>query len=254
MKAVEFQIFFLSAMPDWKRPRDTVDTIKSGDENIDVTGIAVGWMSYLWALERAVALGCNVFITHEPTYYHHHDNDQELFKLKTVQEKQQFIHEHGLVIIRCNDLWDRMERIGIPDAWCEHLGFDQLVIAGDFIRIYQIETQTAHELARHVAAKTQCFGQPAVQLLGPADRLVSRVSIGTGAITPYLEIVRQHGIDLAICTDDGIRYWRDGAYAIDMGIPIIVVNHPVSEEAGVYQLAKHIRLNFPETPVHYIPQ
>ncbi len=254
MKAIEIQNFLLSAMPNWKRPANTVDTIKSGDENIEVTGIAVGWMGYLWALERAVELGCNVFITHEPTFYHHHDYDYALFKLKAVQEKQQFIRDHGLVIIRCHDLWDRMEKMGIPDAWGDILGFKRLATASEFIRIYQIKTQTAHEVARHVAVKTRCFGQPAVQLIGSGDHLVSKISIGTGAITPFFDIVRQHSIDLAICTDDGINYWRDGAYAIDMGIPIIVVNHPVSEEAGIIQLAKYIRLNFPVTPVHHIPQ
>jgi len=254
MKAIEIQNFLLSILPNWKRPANTVDKIKSGDENIEVTGIAVGWMSYQWALERTVALGCNVFITHEPTFYHHHDNDRALFKLEDVQAKQQFIRDHGLVIIRCHDLWDHMEKIGVPDAWGDMLGFEMLTTKSEFIRIYQINTQTALEVAQQVAFKTQRFGQPAVQLIGPRDHLVSKISIGTGAITPFFDIVRQHSIDLAICTDDGIKYWRDGVYAIDMELPIIVVNHPVSEEAGIIQLAKFIRLNFPETPVHHIPQ
>ena len=47
-------------------------------------------------------------------------------------------------------------------------------------------------------------------------------------------------MDLAICTDDGFTYWHDAAYAIDMGIPAIVVNHAVSEEAGLMNLARHL--------------
>lgn len=147
-----------------------------------------------------------------------------------------------------------MERIGIADAWGEYLGLEKSIAGSEYVRIHEIESQTALLIAQHVAFKTKNFGQPAVQLIGPQDRLVSKIAIGTGAITPYLELVRQYEIDLAICTDDGIKYWRDGAFAIDMGIPIVVVNHPVSEEFGVYRLAEFIQNNFPDTPVHYIPQ
>ena len=254
MKAIELQKFFQSSLPDWQYPHQTVDTIKSGDPDIQVTGIAVGWMSYKWSLEHAIELGCNVFITHEPTYYDHHDNDSEIIKMTAVEEKRQFIEDNRLVVIRCHDLWDRMERIGIADAWGEYLGFEKSIAGSEFVRVYEIESQTALRIAQHVAFRTKNFGQPAVQLIGPQDILVSKIAIGTGAITPYLELVRQFDIDLAICTDDGIKYWRDGAFAIDMGIPIIVVNHPVSEEFGVYKLAEFIQNKFPGTPVHYIQQ
>jgi hypothetical protein len=67
-------------------------------------------------------------------------------------------------------------------------------------------------------------------------------------------MLTQYGVDLAICTDDGFTYWRDAAYAIDMAIPVIVVNHAVSEEPGLMNLALHLREQFPSVPVHHIPQ
>jgi putative NIF3 family GTP cyclohydrolase 1 type 2 len=87
---------------------------------------------------------------------------------------------------------------------------------------------------------------------------VSRVAIGTGAITPlfsYIDLYEAaHGLDLAICTDDGFTYWQHGAYALDAGLPVIVVNHATSEEPGMMRLAEHLADQFPGVRVHFIPQ
>jgi putative NIF3 family GTP cyclohydrolase 1 type 2 len=254
MKARELQEYLYSLVGAWQYPADTVDTFKAGDPQTEVRGIAVAWMSYAWALKRAVELRCNVFVTHEPTFYDHFDRDPGALRLPGAQSKRRFIEEHGLAIIRCHDLWDQMRRIGIADAWGELLRLGEAVDGDAFVRVYEIKPITAHRLAHRVAARTRPYGQRAVQLIGPANKMVSRVCIGTGAITPYLKCVATYRIDLAICTDDGIDYWRDGAYAIDNDLPIVVVNHPVSEEMGIQRLAEHLRARFPEIAVHHIPQ
>ena len=53
---------------------------------------------------------------------------------------------------------------------------------------------------------------------------------------------------MALCTDDGFTYWRDGAYAIDSGFPVAVVNHPVAEEFGIKLLADNLRENSRRSP------
>lgn len=254
MKAQDVQDYLQSLAGSWQYPDDTVDTFKAGDPNAEARGIAVGWMSYTWALECALNLDCNVFVTHEPTYYNHWDNDPEIFRIAGVREKRQFIEDNDLVIIRCHDLWDQMPDTGIPDSWGRLLDWGRPVAESAYIRIYDTEGATAGKLAQHVANCTAVYGQPGVQLIGSPNKIVHRVSIGAGAITPYLECVDRFAIDLAICTDDGIDYWRDGGFAIDMEIPIIVVNHMVSEEIGVQQLADRLSRRFPAIPVHHINQ
>ena len=254
MNAQDVQDYLHSLAGAWRYPEDTVDTFKAGDPAADVRGIAVGWMSYSWALQRALDLGCNLFITHEPTYYNHRDDDASIFRFSGVSAKRQFIEDNDLVIIRCHDLWDQIPEIGIPDCWGNLLNLGR-PIAGDIhTRVYATVGITAAELAEQVAERVADYGQPGAQLIGPPDKLVRRVSIGTGAITPYLACVERFDIDLAICTDDGIDYWRDGGFAIDMEIPIIVVNHAVSEAIGIQGLAEQLRRQFPNTPVHHIRQ
>ena len=90
--------------------------------------------------------------------------------------------------------------------------------------------------------------------MGPQAQAVSRLALGTGALTPLAHFLDTYEADVAICTDDGFTYWRDGALAIDLRIPVIVVNHAVSELHGVERLARYLAERFPEVPVHHIPQ
>ena len=92
---------YLKTMDDgWVNWENTVDTFKSGDPKSEVRGIAVGWMGYTWALQKALDLGCNMFITHEPTYYNHYDTDQDVFRYETVVAKRKMIEESGLAELR----------------------------------------------------------------------------------------------------------------------------------------------------------
>ena len=239
---------------EWIDPQTTVDTFKSGGPEVFVKGIAVGWMSYLDALQEAVARGCNLFVTHEPTYYNHPDTDQSVFSFEVARRKKAFIEDNGLTIIRCHDVWDRVPGMGIPDAWGQYLGWTKVVKEQTFYRVYELPPTTAGEIAKHVAGKVAPLGQKGVQLVGPADKLVRTVAIGTGAITSLRTMIADLQADLALCTDDGFTYWSDGAMATDMGYPVIVVSHPCSEEIGVLRLAEHLRERYPTVPVHHIAQ
>jgi putative NIF3 family GTP cyclohydrolase 1 type 2 len=254
MKAYEIQSYLQSLNEGWVIPTGNIDTFKSGNPEDDVHGVAVGWMSYTWALKRALELGCNVFITHEPTYYTHQENDERMFRFEGAQNKRRFIEQNHLVIIRCHDLWDQIRDIGIPDSWASQLGFSNPIAGEGYYRIYDVSGKTAVDVARQVLDHTRSLGQEVVQLTGPAEKPVSRVAIGTGAGTPFLTFIEKYQADIAICTDDGMRYYSDGAFAIDMDIPLIVVNHPVSEEPGIINLAKHLQSKFPLIPIHHIPQ
>lgn len=232
----------------------TTDRFVAGDPDVEVRGVAVGWMSYSRALERAVELSCNLFITHEPTYFSAHDDEERIFRFPGVQAKRQWIEESGLTILRCHDLWDQLPGIGIPDAWAQYLGFDNPIAGDGYYRLYDVRGHTARSIALQVASRTKALGQDAVELVGPPDVPVSRLALGTGAITPFPHFLDTYGAEVAICSDDGFTYWHGGALAIDLGVPVIVVNHAVSELHGMRLLAAHLADAFPEVPVHLIPQ
>ncbi len=234
---------------DWDA---TTDGFKAGDPETEVRAIAVCWQSTLPKLREAAASGCNLFVTHEPTFYVHMDDDPGVFALPFAREKMSFLHESGLVVYRCHDVWDRVPGIGIRDSWARQLGFEGPPAAADAFHAAYPFTGTAGVLAEHVRLRVEPLGQSRVWLLGDPAAPVTRVGIGTGAVTDFRSMLSL-GADAMVVTDDGIAFWSAGCQAADSGIPLIVVNHAVSEEPGMRSLAAHLAGAFPDVPVRHIP-
>ena len=243
----------MNTIGTWVDWNNTVDRFIIGDPETVVKGIAVAWQSRIAALEEAVKIGCNLFVTHEPTFYNHRDNNEAVFDEPFAAHKREFIRDSGLVIYRCHDVWDQMPKIGIVDSWAEHLGLTEKLNSDRFHAVYRSPKPTLVELARHVASATACLKQDHVEMVGDPSTKVSKVAIGCGAITDYRAMVGL-GADVVIGTDDGMSYWGPGSWAIDRGLPLIVVNHAVAEEPGLKNLAKHIGQEFPDVKTVHIPQ
>jgi putative NIF3 family GTP cyclohydrolase 1 type 2 len=93
-----------------------------------------------------------------------------------------------------------------------------------------------------------------VLFIGPRDKIVRSVAVGTGACTRFNYMVTELKVDLTICSDDGFTFWRDGALAIDMDYPVVIASHSSSEEIGMHRMAEHLAEVFPQVPVHHIAQ
>ena len=96
------------------------------------------------------------------------------------------------------------------------------------------------------------LGQEAVHIIGDPEAKVSRVALGTGAITNYRRI-HALGDDVLVLTDDGTRLWESAQWSRDDGASVIVVNHATSEEPGMISLAVYLRGVFPGVRVEHIP-
>ena len=257
MKAIDLYNHMKEIGP-WVNWNNTTDYVHAGNPETEVKGIAVAWQGRLSALREAVKLGCNLLVTHEQIDYPERqvqgpDSDK---KQQYALDKEQFIKENNLVIIRCHDTWDRVPEIGIVHAWGAHLGFGKR-LAGEpnaTEAMYASPKPTLIELAKYVLEKTKALGQDSVEMIGDPNAKVSKVAVGCGAGTEYGPMTAL-GADVLIVTDDGIRYWADGAWALDSGTPMIAVNHCVSEEPGMKTLAEYIRKQFPDVKnVHHIMQ
>ena len=115
---------------------ETVDTIKAGDPETPVTGIATTMMATFDVIRRAQAEGKNLVITHEPTFYSHQDKTDVFEKENDPvwAEKQKFIIDHKMVVWRFHDHWHLRRPDGIMEGVLRSLHWD---------RIYNAETRTA---------------------------------------------------------------------------------------------------------------
>jgi len=242
----------LRALASWLDSAKTVDTFKSGNPDRPVKTVCVSWMSTLRALEKARDIGCDLFITHEPTFYSHTDDDPSFDSDRAAVEKRKLLQESGMVVYRCHDVWDRVPEVGILDSWAKELGFvGKPVAQKTFYAVYEVPEVTVGELARNMASKLQPYGQEAVQVVGDPKAQVRRIAIGTGAITNAKEMFSM-GADAAVITE--VTYWRDVRWAQDMGFPLLIVEHSVSECPGLENLAAYLKKKFPGLRVEYIQE
>ena len=229
----------------------TCDGFKYGDPDAVVVGIAVGWQSLQAALEEAHAKGCNLFITHEPTFYSHMDDDEALKETEPARRKRAFLERTGMVVYRCHDVWDVFPGLGIVDAWSEFLGLGEPVATARYYNLHEVPSTTAWELAFRIAGRVASLGEQAVRFMGTKWQMVHRLAVGTGAITNVRRMVAL-GADVILATDDGMALWRDGAWVADLGIPVIMVNHMTAEIPGLRKLAGYLQEQFPNVPLEFV--
>ena len=252
MKVGDVLEHFLSRA-DWVDRGATVDRVIAGDPDADVDRCIVTWMPSLKALRHAVERGARLVVCHEPTFWNH--RDKPLADDAEYEEKRSYIERHGLAVVRNHDCWDRWPEIGIPWAWARFLGMagrPQAIGANGYQHRYDIEPAALGEFARRVAERCAVLGEPAVQVTGDLDRLVSKIGVGTGCgcgIAAY----RAMGCDCSIVCDDGSCYWSEIQRAEDIGHPVIRVNHGTSEEPGMATLAAYIDANLAGLRAEHLP-
>lgn len=250
MKTREINDYLLSLVADLPHP--SVDRIIYGDPEAQVTGIAVAWMPYRETIRQAAALGANLLVAHEPTFYDHWDLDGKA-PLPGTEDKKALLDAYGITVIRCHDVWDALPGEGIPFAWGRFLGLGEPVRSERYYNLYEVRSQAARDFAGQVAARTASLGQPTVGFYGDGDRIVRTVGVGTGCISDPFELYRM-GADLAVSVDDVVRAWIAGEWCRDHGNPLVVVNHAVTEEPGMASLARHLAAAFPSMKVTHIRQ
>ncbi len=251
VKAKDIAAYLMSLGP-WVDPAKTVDTFKAGNPEREVRTVVVSWMSTLEALQRARTMDCDLFITHEPTFYSHTDDDPSYDTDKATFEKRRLLSQTGMVIYRCHDVWDKVPGTGILASWAKALGIEgQPLVHEGYYAVYSVPDTTVEAFAAGMARRLQRFGQEAVQVTGDFGARVRRLAIGTGAVTTPKEMYAL-GADAAVVTE--VVYWRDVRWAKDMGFPLFIVDHAVSECPGVENLAAEIRKKFPSLRVEYIQE
>ncbi len=252
MNANDLREYLLARAP-WVDRARTVDTIKAGDPNREVKRAAVSWMSTIYDLRAAHELGCDLFVTHEPTFWEHSPEEARLRSAEPGLTKQRFLEETGMVVLRVHDIWDSWPDIGIRDSWANGLGLTKLV-AEDETRwhgVYQVEPQTLRQFAAHVAGRVKALGEDSVRVMGDPERPVSRVAVGVGCLVPDKDAVDMGADALVVCYD-GATYWRARERLAELGAGVIVVEHASSEMWGLESLARYLASTFPQLEMRYL--
>ncbi len=242
-------------------PENSVDKVIVGNPEKEIKKVLTTWICSMDAVKAAIAGGFDSIISHEPTFYFHMN---ELENLETLEddsykkavglEKKKLLNDYGIVVLRVHDSWDIRPYYGMADSWERILGFSNPVaFARDgFQRRYDIEPVTLDDLAKRVAAKTALLGEPLVQVIGDGGKIVSKICFGPGYAS-NTQMGKELDCDVNIICDDSSVFWMDIQYAMDLNYPLIRVNHGTSEEPGSKMITQYIREHYKDIYAEHFP-
>lgn len=232
----------------WREP--TVDTIKAGNPDTPVKGIATTVMATFDVLQRAAAQGKNFVITHEPTFYNHEDKTQDFENDPVYRAKQEWIARHDMVVFRFHDNWHAHRPDLMLTGLAEAMGFRH---AGSNPRLYEIAPTPLSKLAGDIQSRLKVRN---MRVVGKRDAVVSRIVVnpGYGSLMGPVRGLAQ--ADLFIAGElrewEGVEYVFD-AVAAGQNKSLILLGHAISEDPGMDDCAKWLKTFLPGMPIEFIP-
>ncbi|WP_251549794.1 Nif3-like dinuclear metal center hexameric protein [Neobacillus muris] len=236
----------------------TVDTLKWGNPDAEVKGIAVAFMPTHLVIKQAIAMGANLLITHEGEFFSHHDQKDSLENNSVYIEKRRLIEESGIAIFRLHDYIHRYRPDGITAGLIQALGWSSFVEEHQpAATILAIPSMTGREIAGYIKEK---LGISYVRAAGDLSITCTRIGLlagyrGGGALA--IPLFEKENLDMIIAGEgpewETPEYVRDAVYQGKQKA-LIMIGHAESEESGMKALAEWIKTIYSDLPVSYVPE
>ncbi|TGY92605.1 hypothetical protein E5329_19310 [Petralouisia muris] len=235
-------------------PEQTCDHVMCGDPNREVTKIVTTFMATVEVIKKAIKIGANFIITHEPTWYTGHDTTGWLENDEVYAAKRKLIEDHQITIWRFHDhMHMSVDEDGIYRGFERKMDWKKYRIPyqgneQEFGGSYEIPETTLENLSKEFREK---IGIEVIQFVGNRDVTVRRVgvyvgggSLGLGIEERPMQHMRELDIDVAVCGD--ITEWTLSAYindakALGMNKAMLVLGHERSEEMGMEYLGEWLK-------------
>ena len=276
MKIVQVIEKILEYHPTFPDDYDGCDGYKSGNPEVECTGIATALVPTVEVIRKATECGCNLLYVHEPSYYSTPDYPdwRAGFENKVYEEKRALLEETGIVIYRDHDHTHAHRPDGIFTGVIKYLGWEEYQIKQEGMTMYfEFPDMTVGKMNQLLKEKLSLNG---IRYIGRLDSTVKRVAIighllpnifehqpttGDGFCPEYatevIRLLEEENVDAIIPGEvidwTVISYIRD---AVQLGKTKAVFNvgHFNIEELGMkYAKDWIMELIDDQVPVHYIP-
>jgi len=229
---------------------ETVDTLKSGYRDIKVTGIVTAMFATVEVIRKAIELGANFIIAHEPTFYNHADDTKWLENDEVYQYKAKLLREHNIAVWRNHDYIHRFVPDGVTDGVLDQLQWKKYADA----KIPNILTIPATSLKDLIGYVKEKLSIDKVRYIGDQNLSCSRVLFMPGAAGGQRQIqgIAKVKPDVLICGE--IQEWETAEYVRDAvaegkKIALVVLGHIASEDAGSEFMKNWLAKNVPGVKV-----
>ena len=232
----------------------TVDKLLTGSPDTAVRGIATTMMATLDVVERCVAQGRNMIVTHETPFYLHQDITDDIKDDAVLHYKLDFCRKNNIAIFHFHDHWHARHPDGIAQGMIDQLGWQKHVtdpanpkkLAFDGVPLAKL----AQEMQTRLNART-------MRVLGDPSLQVKRVATSWGYCGREggIKIFSQPDVDLLICGET--REWELVEYCQDSikcgnKKALIVVGHVLSEQGGMILCRDWMKPFIPEVPIEFV--
>lgn len=243
----------------------TCDQVMCGDTSQEVTKIVTTFMATVDVIQKAISIGANFIITHEPTWYTGHDTTEWLENDEVYAAKKKLLEENHITVWRFHDhMHMATDEDGIYRGFERKMNWQNYRIPyngtqPEFGGSYEIPETTLKGLADEFSRK---IGMNVIQIVGRENMPVHRVgvyvgggSLGLGTEERPMQHMHENNLDVAVCGD--ITEWTLSAYindAIALGInrAMLVLGHERSEEMGMEYLGEWLKDITGETEIIFI--
>ena len=242
---------FLTHAP-WVVPNETPDMIESGDPGKEVRQIGIGWTACTHNLRAAAEDGCDLFITHEPSFCDYWEPALRFRETAWGRARTGILEQSGMALMALHDTWDQWPGVGIVDSWAECLGLSECPVLAradyhdtpSLLALYDVPQTTVDDFARHVAARVREFGEHGVFVMGDGAQVVTKVAVGAGCAIPEVQML-ERGADVLVQVFDRAFQTFTRLPLLDLGANLIVVEHGASEMPGMRNMARYVNATFP---------
>lgn len=249
----EIMDLFIQEVPDAPFSQ-TVDTLKAGNREIEVTGIITTMFATIPVIEYAISTGANFIIVHEPTYYNHLDETDWLKDDATFQYKSKLLEDNDIAIWRNHDYIHRHQPDGVYSGFLDKLMWKAYVTDETNPRVVQIPEVRLSELISHVKAR---LGIEMVRYMGDDNQVCQKILLLPGAMGSqnHIRLVAEHNPDVLMIGE--AQEWTTPEYIRDRSASgketsLIVLGHADSEDPGSIYMKDWLLKNVPGVEVTHI--
>ena len=231
----------------------TVDTLKAGSRDNEVTGIVTTMFATIPVIRKAIEAKSNFIIAHEPTFYNHLDETDWLKDDNVYRYKAALLKDNNITVWRNHDYIHSHKPDGVMDGVAEKLGWKRYMQGAD--SNYDIPETTLQDLIAHCKKALDISN---VRFIGDPSDKCSKVLLVPGAAGGRNQIMGASMAKPDVLIVGELSEWETAEYVRDARaagnkLSLIVLGHADSEEPGSKYMAEWIRKNVPGMTVTEIP-
>ncbi len=243
---------FIKQIPGAPFP-NTVDTLKAGSSDTVVTGIVTTMFATIDIIRKAITLGANFIIAHEPTFYNHTDDTEWLKDDDVYQYKMNLLKQHNIAVWRNHDYIHSLKPDGVTMGLLKQLEWTDMADK-DVPNLLTMQSTTLRDLAYHAKRKLNINE---LRYVGDLNETCRRILLLPGAAggRRQIEAIMKYKPNAIFCGE--ISEWETAEYVRDArakgdNISLIVLGHIASEEPGSEFMMEWLNKNVPGIKVHHI--